>query len=988
MSRRYSFLIVLMAPFLISWDTSVRGPENNQWTSMFIDPTFEQYANLSSGDSLNTGVLAGNEHQEFAHWAFQSLGWQGLYGPRTKTVDLNESLFHTILSETVPDDGVVSDFHYCDDEETPLAERCIPHPAAFAGVPDFSYSIYDWLNKNQFCPALPKDAEDYASCYVYAKWMGASLNSSHFGDQAEAIYRHFHKIALSLANNARTIRTQIVAAEAGGIYLEEAMELVLEAELEALAYEGYAQHFLQDRWASGHMWNRWNGPSFESVNGFALLDEHRILGAITGIIHGAEAVLRDISVISRDDTPGPMSSPVVNFFETEATPVTYKESLGGNIYPAVGDYRFSDVLNKSFGVAYGYSGIPLRVPQQELSMLICSKAGWADIARNFYSNGDNTFGAHKLPISGSTARFTNEDLEQAVDGNDATPCWSHWATNEAMSTGVSHVGQSSFIAGLLAIGATGSMLFKVGDSIPLSPIAGGEFGKMYYRIRAAAKSAPNGTDLAQGFSLGSLNGVQPGDAFVSAIPTPFHEPLGAGATPFEGLPEHAEDYVVGGDRPGRDKHTIMGFFNKAHARHWCEESRELLDWDDARTMQDPLQGLRMPVPWQPAADIEETRALQNRIDACVYLADRLYRGTKASYMPAAQQEYTGESAELHTSSHVPGDAATPTCEIIDALPMDLDVWEDNPYDLHPGYVTALNPDDPETGPYTVWNEYDDAHYLSLLNWCTAVPVVHVNSDDVASNPADGEPIVVTPGFDQNGFMTFAPSIIEPTITIYGYNFGPAAGRLKFVSENDCVNVIDTTPYADIVSWSDTEISFKVTGNRFPPDLYRITIIRADADDNGSKLRSVGRALLDVRRAVFTDVGNPGAALLEQETGRDHRAVHPFCTGGTVLRHEIWDCSAVSPAFINECGDPLLQEGTRIFNSGPLTFQPGPYDQHQWGVTQVGSCDSLVFPSAACPTAPPAHYGLIYRFERLSELTISVTAKLWRFTLAWERIGAP
>ncbi len=986
--HRTSLLLILLLPCLVSWDTSVDGPLDNQWTSMFLDPNYTEYAN-GSLSALDETQLAGNEHQELAHWALLNLGWTGLYDRAPfRTIDLNQSVFRPVLRAATPGPDINSAFHYCDDETTYLSERCIPHPAAFAGLPDFSYSVYDWLNKNLECPALPTNAEDLFSCHDYSKWLGAVLNSSHFGDQAEAVFRHFHAIAIALADNARILRALVSDAESSGIYTEEALLLVREAELEALAYEGYAQHFLQDRWASGHMWNRWNGPSYESLSAGYSLDQHRIIGAITGILHGAEAFLRATDIVDKDNTPGPMSSPVVSFFGDTATPISYKNSPDGPLLPAVGDYRFSDMLSGTFGSAYGYTGIPLRVPEQETSMLLCSQSAWADIAIHFYDNGDSTFGVHNLLVNEQTPRFLGATLNTAESPTDTVSCWSQWATNESMSTGISHIGQSSFLSALLAAGATGSMLFKFADGVATSPIAGGEFGKLYYRIRAAAKSSPDGTDLAQGFSLGSLNGIAPGDTFVQAIPTPFHEPLVPEGQVFEGLPDHVSAYAANGDRPGRDKHTIMGFFNKAHASYFCDNSRELLTWNTEMTVFDPMQGLRMPVPRSNTNVPDEKEALARRLDACIYLVDRLYLGTSADYMPVGQQEYTGSSQESHTSGHLAsGAAASPTCEIIGALPS-FATWDDNPYRLHPGYVAQAIAEDLESGPFGIEQEYDTLNYRSLENWCKALPVIHVNNDDVASDPGTGEILNVTPGFDPTGAMNFSAAFLEPTITMYGFNFGPDEGRLMLQGESGCVDELNTPLDADIVSWSDTEIQFKVNPTRFPPDLYQMTIIRTDFDENLSKIRSVGRALLDVRKTVFTFVGNPGDALLQSETARNFRAVHPYCLGASVVEHEIWDCSQVSPAFIDDCGDPTQLAGTKVFDSGPFTFQPGPYELHQWRVIEAGSCDSLNFPAVQCPTTFPENYGLVYRYERLDSAPISVVPRTFRFTLAWQRPGAP
>ena len=1018
----------------VGWDTQTLGSASNQWESLYVYPPEAD----SPGDRFYLGIpsnpslITGNEHTELSHIAMQQLGWTQLYGDLPSVVDLNESLYRRHQLQ-IPVSPSIDDA-YGDVTNTGLTERNIPHPARFSGTPDYSYTVADWLNKNQFCPALPEGVPNRDECHNFAFWLGAVFNSSHFGDQATAVYKHYHRVAMALARNAQTMGAELQAAIDDGRADQTELEAyVREAELEALIYEAYAQHYLQDRWSSGHMWNRWNAPSYEAqeapIRTDAELSPHRVTGLVSGMIHGAEAVLKNAAVggvgLPAQWVADPMCSPLIGkdaqgndvalgVDHVDRVCADSGASLDSCTDAGVGDYRLRDMMRSKFGQQYYGQDYDLPVGDQRSEMRACSTAGYADIASQFHQGANGGYGTFGLTLPAGTARFTDSDLDEVSVGGQRVRCWDQWATNTAMN-------QGRALKTALRAANAGRVVVRFGPRFVrlLKLVKGQDLVRLYQQMILARNSDPNGTQLARTWqsetpglfvrnNLGmiSFQGAKPGGEYADAIPAAFHEPADGGAsTPFDDLPDQSDAYgtawadteerTEAAARPGLDKHTIYGFFNKAHSHYWCAEAGNKLPWndevdlflsgdDDERTH--PRQGMRMPVP-RPGDPKEQGETLR-RLDACVLMADRLHQGTRAFYMPEGSREYLGLSDERRRVEH--GDQSRPETDAPCRVFADVKFpgWEDNPRDLHPGYVVAADPDDPDnSGPYLRREKYEHAYYESIANWCRALPVVNVDSEDIAVDE-DGVQLRVTPGYTESGEISFAESVLNPQVTLRGYNFGETEGRVRLDSVNGCVDIINVSPLADVVSWSDREITISIDNTRFIPDLYDITIIRDDRDEDGGRVRSVGEARLDISAAVFTDVVSPGAPLPPGSSNRPFRAIHPFCDGAQPLRHQIWDCSDLATTQLVDCGDDMIGAGTQLWDaeSGPFDPQPGPYDQHTWVVDQLGRCEDLVFPSEPCPDLVPAYFGLTYRFDRVTDDPITATDRTWRFVLSWSRPG--
>lgn len=398
------------------------------------------------------------------------------------------------------------------------------------------------------------------------------LNSVHFGSQATRMYAHYHQLALQRAARARQLREQMSPRERK-VYARA----LKESELQALMYEGYAQHFLQDRWAIGHMWERWDGPDRAQAahsspwGGVAV-------GAVAGLIHGAESVFSAKLGKGWAINADPMSSPLADL--NGARPMTFRHaaSPGEGPITAVGDERLADLRRGAFGRGYGLLARdqPIDVSRQTREMLTCSKAGWAEVIRAFGAEGGG-YGAFGARLADGAP-----DFPVIYEPS----CWDMWATNRSMYVGFVGEGTTgiSILATLQVVVPSGAELLVDKRFRPA------ELVTLAWTMWRRQLVDPDGTDIAKG-GIGALWGAQPGSA--AGLPV-YAEPIDAA-----GLPTRS----VG----GVDGETVYGAMSLAHSDHWCGEA-----------------GL-------------EVMALLRRSDdpakqqSCQFLADLAYQGTAPGY---------------------------------------------------------------------------------------------------------------------------------------------------------------------------------------------------------------------------------------------------------------------------------------------------------------------------------------------------------------------
>lgn len=646
-----------------AWETAVidNGMTNPQvWTSIYLT---QDVVPMVSGSTV-LGV-AGNEHANLVDISLQQIGAAPMIGRSSKrmpvVIDLNASHFRPVLRQlgTRPGDGARSLF---------LEQRVLPTVPQWAGVPDFSYSIDDWINKNHYCPPRPQ-MDDW--CHVYFGGWLAGFNSSHFGSQATGSYELLHRTALNLSARAKLLRTRVetYGTDIGENWPEDRIvhrDKVEEAELMALYYESSAQHFLQDRWSTGHMWARFSGPDYDQ----SPFRDSKILsteaGSVSGLIHGAEAI---------SGQPDAVSSPYFPDYEgSGALPplelASFRMGADGPLAKGIGDDRLEDLFDGAFGMEYtGRNNIDTSIPVagQRAMMMACLNASWADVIRGLGS--DTKSGGFGILGIGLNADYR-------APFRPGHTCTDMWLTNHSIYLGWNNDNLSS-------PGAMARILVNAGlnNAIPFGQVVTAKFRTSWVAITVAAKwynwSDPDGTQLARGVEMPDFGNAKPGNN--------YGPPGYLKTTELSDLPEQAAN--------GIDKQAVFGFFNKARADYFCRGLADRLK---------PLRGAAGPKDRQ----------------VCRYLAERSWSGT--------DERYDGINMERRVGPN--GGPAHAICQMFDgAAKIDLSSYdEDTPQWLHPGYTKIRTAAQSKQSPYAMAG--DDLSSQSIENWCDQVPVIDLLSD--------------------------------------------------------------------------------------------------------------------------------------------------------------------------------------------------------------------------------------------------------------------
>ncbi|TLS74170.1 carboxypeptidase regulatory-like domain-containing protein [Mariprofundus erugo] len=652
---------------LLAWETDINS-EHSGWMAIYN----------GFGKSMQKEAQSKDEHAAISDWALRALG-AGTYTYNKDPVmitDLNASYFRKDELKSL------GAYPAASTGNGELETRQLPAPSHFSGVPDFSYSILDWINKNFYCPV----PHDQSYCHEFKGWMGA-FNSNHFGTQSKLTYWQLHALATSLATRAENMRKVLSSDQAN---LEAYKEYVREAEREALSVEGYAQHFLQDRWSTGHMWERWDAPDYAQLPKKDLLSNF-VVAAFAGLLHGSEGVT---------GMPDALSSPQVSWTEYSLNQQSklwrwlkgnsvpkpgYQQTEGGFYVPqwkhvpntyspyfsgfdGIGDDRFLDMLDKGFGKEYvksiGGKDYALNVDMQQHQMQQCLMAGWVEVIRAFGKHPKGGYGIEQAKPG------------EQIKGFDALPfkCDDMWVTNEAIAVG--------WRDSLTSIALAARANLKVADNLKklLSfERLGFEDRKLLvtisYRIRAFndIKLLRHDTGLAQGL-IGSFGGFKTGNHYTVAN---YTEPADIQSLP--------DDHKL-----GNDKKAWFGFFNRAHSDYWCKHAADI--FADTR-----------------GSDDEVKQA------TCNYLADRFYEGS--------DPEYKGGQSEVRTLTGVAGGGkVAAVCSLLSSPSQSFD--ESTPVYLHPGYVEE---------PYAVVGE---RKRKSISSWCKELPVLNYIPDDSGEKKSD------------------------------------------------------------------------------------------------------------------------------------------------------------------------------------------------------------------------------------------------------------
>lgn len=271
-----------------------------------------------------------------------------------------------------------------------------------AQLPDFSFALWDWAGGNETCPLPGADAEAY-ECHRFTSHMGA-VNSNHFPPQAGSFYARLHGIALERAGQCQLLHDWLSADPEA---LWRFADTVQECEVEALTIEAVGQHYLQDIWSSGHMWERWGSPDLDDFPGADYEERNETantVGAVAGMIHGVGPLFGPMTdYVPLYDMYDPLCDPgdwTVQYLDAEGTP-----------RDCVGDRNL-------LGVYQGDQA------EQAATMFACVEAGIAEV----YDAGPRSFG-ERAP---APAPFFDD---VAVASSTSDECLEHRVTNQSFFTG-------------------------------------------------------------------------------------------------------------------------------------------------------------------------------------------------------------------------------------------------------------------------------------------------------------------------------------------------------------------------------------------------------------------------------------------------------------------------------------------------------------------------------------------------------------------------
>ncbi|MBL4595075.1 MAG: hypothetical protein JKX99_00710 [Robiginitomaculum sp.] len=713
----------------LAWETLVNENEGKgtfSWKSIYQQPDLNQAAAEYPGKA-NKPDEESAEHTRLADMALNRLGVGHIFNRQgtgqIHIIDLNANLFRAEDMHRLPTEG--------DDPKTAIEERLIVTPAHFSGMPDYSYTIYDWLNKNQYCAAGAAQ-ELQEKCHVFFMgWLG-NLNSTHFGSQAKNMYHRYHSIAKQLANRAKYLN-ETIRQEGGNAAYEEYKSFIKEAEIEALAYEGYAQHFLQDRWAIGHMWERWGSGNYDQLPDKSNAT-NTLIGAVAGMLHGSEAVLNKTyningTKVNPDDylnTADPLSSPQI-IDKNTAEPLKWRHDniANGSLIGGVGDERLTDMEDGMFGAEYipYKKDFSINVKQQQKEMMRCSMAGWAEIIRKFGKQN-----AHEVVLQN----------DPSFDVLEAPECWDMWATNSSIEVGITKDKALNYsVVSRLAFGAPDGFADKaLAMLVETTSIFGAVLGvaranfnkslvKMLYNIEVATLDDPDGTNLAKG-EIGPIFGTNTGNKY--------------------NIPDYVEPFFIDKlpdkDKQGRDKETIFGAFSRAHSDHWCTNLKAVFKKYDLRGSDNP-----------------------RKQEMCLFLADLAYDRT--------DKFYDGEQKEERKV----GDKVIPSICTIRNHPL--------PKPIYPFATLG----DQGFVPYGKHGKPQDKTdngmtYKTVENWCKELPTITLPSETDEADLRNKNIVAEVAGDEDN-------------LEIEGFNFGDNMGKISAIDmETEALTIIPTRKWME------------------------------------------------------------------------------------------------------------------------------------------------------------------------------------------------
>lgn len=423
----------------------------------------------------------------------------------------------------------------------------------FAALPDHSYSLWDWASGNEKCPTDTVEGTDIGgafpevACHTFSSHMGI-LNSTHFPPQSRNTYRWYHTLALARGRECRLLNGNFAATiNYSDPDQRKRIDLMMkECEREALVIEAVGQHFLQDAWAMGHMWERWGTPflsGFLNIDGSSSIGEERrargvFVAAVAGLIHGADSLLHEKGIESRDQMSYGRSPDI-----------TWRQLTGvGFSGQGIGDI-YADILLSDPDYAI-----------QSDRFLRCSAAGVSDVYRQTAMVSGVSTGSFIIsPISDEcfSQRATNLAIWEGFGVNIVLRVY---GIGVPVRLGLTNPIVTSLIAGVI----TPKTLSSTAKSALLAELRT-DMMRLGAFVELRKKVAPTGVDLASFglspdgiFMLTGRNGLLTQDP-----PAPYADPSLPWPQSGSGVnPSHLQDPDIHG-------RYIARVFNKAHVADWC-----------------------------------------------------------------------------------------------------------------------------------------------------------------------------------------------------------------------------------------------------------------------------------------------------------------------------------------------------------------------------------------------------------------------------------
>jgi hypothetical protein len=271
--------------------------------------------------------------------------------------------------------------------------------AGFASLPDHSYSIADWAKGNEECPSISAVGEsEPIKCHTFSQHLGL-VNSTHFPPQSQTTYSWYHNLAMSRADECKVWGDKLNTSTL--IITDQASveELIKSCERQALSIEAMGQHFLQDTWAIGHMWERWGSGNLSAFDGSTVQEKlkiAKIVGAVSGLLHGAQSFTKWPDQMSAGED-------AETTWKTRNLTTLVQEPRG------IGDFHANKLVND------------VNYVDQLDGLYKCSIKGMRDV----YSRTSMMYG----PMSSSIVDISS------VSDPSSDQCFSQRATNRAIARG-------------------------------------------------------------------------------------------------------------------------------------------------------------------------------------------------------------------------------------------------------------------------------------------------------------------------------------------------------------------------------------------------------------------------------------------------------------------------------------------------------------------------------------------------------------------------